>query len=1148
MQDHLGATDPSAEHPLGSQQLGPAASALAPSAPWSALTSMPTPAPTPPALVIRALGSFSVSGLHGSGLGETDSRMHAKALLALAASKRVGVARDEVIDALWPNHAETAARNRLYHTMHLVRRSLSALAWPGDWIVLNQGRVQLDVGVDSDAAQLDAACAGSLASISDDALLHTLQLCRGGWAPNVDAGGLGHMLRRHMRACHVAVLREAASRQAHRGDTPVLRDMLRQILQLNPTDEWAYRQCMQLDLDATRPHAVLRTYEVAGRELAQQLGLKPSAALGELASRASRLLEAADRGDEQQTASSEPLVGREQDVRKLVSALNEQPGLWNVSGLSGVGKSALVREVARRVAPSRPDGVRMVSLSDCDNAEAVEAALLRACGLERHQGNPHTLLLHLARTRDALLIIDDSDVMPCCQALVDLLDGDLTSRVVFVTRTPVAGARVHGVAVQPLALAPVDASIEQVRLSPAVMLFQMRRLNDDVHADADVAIREVLALVRYLDGLPLAIEWAAARTATMTPGEILQRMERLAHARPAQAQPHVAQAQPHVAQAQPHVAQAQPNQSASTAASDAVSSWASTQRHRAVSAAWDASLQWLGNDAREACMVAAAFPQSFTERQWSQLAQGSLFHHLCPGLPLLDALVTAGILSCNDGRHYRMLRLARAHGKQQALALGHAPRLEQARIDQVIEAVEVGETHHESPGYTAWMNTVASLEDEVLELLGPAQRSDDAKYLRLLLPLVFLWALRRRRHVPLAYFEQGLAAAQRLGQARTALVMHVACANALQYAKRLPEALVHCEAAMVLVPRGVDAVSSAMAVLMHGFVLSALGRHDESSDVRQTWLAKTPPGAPGYLTLGTALVMSDVKAPGITPTCGEWKEAAALRARYAGSMAWREVLLAVSLYVPTLSPQTQLRIADELNDMAVDMRTPWLAQTAQQRRAHAWLSMDSLSQAAEAARAWHQLACAEGMDVSVGQACLFLAELAWRQDDAVNAALWLDKMPNLQTDGRDESLTLIGAGLMQTAVAAMQGRRDVAVGQFLNLPRLTLLGLQWPTLELALECGAWVAQVAGAALLQASLTSMLSDMQTRGQTSPLKQRSRERCFAWPTPVPTWQDASVAMSREAPADPVVLASAATQGRRALVALHDWLRDQPQPSGC
>jgi DNA-binding SARP family transcriptional activator len=516
MPKQTSATDGNVEKSLGKQPALPAVSMLA--------THQARTSSTPPALVIRALGSFSVRGLHGTGLGEADSRQHAKALIALAASARTGVARDEAVEALWPNHAETAARNRLYHTMHLVRRSLSALAWPGDWIVLNQGRVQLDVGIDSDAARLNEACAGSLASISDASLLQILQLCRGDWAPDVDAGNIGDTLRRHMRECHIAVLREAASRQAAHGDTPARRDMLRQLLQINPTDEWVYRQCMQLDLDAARPHAVLRTFEAAGRELAQQLGLKPSAVLGELAWSASRQLEPADPSGEKGLAGSELLIGREHDVCTLVALLSAQAGVWNVHGVSGVGKSALMREVARRSALIRRDGVHLVSLRDCDDVDAVVSVLLRTCGSEQPQGDPRAVLLDMVRTKDVLLILDDCDAMPGCQAVVDFFGDLLQARTVLVTKTPIAGLQVQRFDVKPLALAEAEASIEEVQLSPAVMLFQMHRVNDDLHTDPAVASREVLELVRHIGGLPLAIEQAARRTVTLTPGEILQRL------------------------------------------------------------------------------------------------------------------------------------------------------------------------------------------------------------------------------------------------------------------------------------------------------------------------------------------------------------------------------------------------------------------------------------------------------------------------------------------------------------------------------------------------------------------------------------------------------------------------------------------------
>jgi DNA-binding SARP family transcriptional activator/predicted ATPase len=1062
----------------------------------------PVPTSTPPALVIRALGSFSVRGLHGAGLGDADSRMHAKALLALASSSRAGVVRDEVIDALWPSHADTAARNRLYHTMHLVRRSLSGLAWPADWIVLNHGRVQLDTSIDSDAAQLDAACSGSLEAVSDDALMHILQLCRGDWAPNVDAGGLGHTVRRHLRDCHAKVLHEAAARQAQRGDTPARRDLLRQILQQNPTDEWAYRQCMQLDLDAARPHAVLRTYEMAGRELAQQLGLKPSTALSELAWRASRVLEAADRGDLPSAAFSEPLVGREHEVRELVAALNEKPGLWNVSGLCGVGKSALMREVARRVAPTRPDGVRMATLGDGDGPDAVVATLLRGFGLESREGeDPVALLIEMARTRDMLLIVDDGDAMLGCQALMDLLDGRLTSRVVMVTRTPITDNRVRQVMVHPLALAEPSASIEQVRLSPAVMLFQMRRLNDDAPGDTDIALREVLDLVRQLDGLPLAIELAAARTATMTPGEILRQWA-LA-----------------------------PRPDAPLASTPPV---VPPERHRSVGAAMDATLQLLSVQARQACMVAAAFPETFSERQWSDVAQGAQLHHLSPGLPLLDALAGVGLLTCDAVGRFRMLRLARTHAKQQAQRLQLWTAIEQARIDQVIAMLEDGETHHESSGYTAWMNKVAAMEDEVMAVLGHAQQWDDARFLRLLLPMLLSWALRRHSHVSLAWFEHGIKAASRCGDTSAELVVRVAYSIAFQYLKRMDDALAQNAVAMTLAKQERDPVLSVMAVVMQAYLHNALGRRGEGIALLNHWATELPLGSPGGITLHAALVTYGKTVPGLTPSSGEWKESVALRARYAGSQAWRNVLLAVDRCVPTLDPAVHVRIAAELNAMAMDMRTPWLAQLAQRRRAIAWLSMDHPEEAAEAAREWHRMASSEGMLASAGQACLFLAAMAWRTDDALAAALWLDQVPKLTRMGTDESLTKDGLVLARTIVASLQGYGVVAAATFLEIPRLALPSLAWPNLELALECGALLAKLDRAPTLQATFTTLLPIVTDPHKHSPMKKRFRERHLGLPMTM---------AGGAAPASMVVaddVASAAKRGRVALGDLHDALR--------
>lgn len=157
------------------------------------------PSPVGPVLNVQLLGGFVVSGRRGIGIGDTKSRTHVRPLLAIAASSRQGVGRDEAIDALWPRHSDTGAQNRLHHTMHLVRRALGALAWHDEWITLNQSRVQLDPRIVCDAAQLDTAALGPLDRLGNADLIEVIESCRGDWAPDVDAHAISS--RRNRAPC-----------------------------------------------------------------------------------------------------------------------------------------------------------------------------------------------------------------------------------------------------------------------------------------------------------------------------------------------------------------------------------------------------------------------------------------------------------------------------------------------------------------------------------------------------------------------------------------------------------------------------------------------------------------------------------------------------------------------------------------------------------------------------------------------------------------------------------------------------------------------------------------------------------------------------------------------------------------------------------
>jgi DNA-binding SARP family transcriptional activator/predicted ATPase len=1059
--------------------------------------------PVGPPIRIHSLGRFSVSGLHSVGLGEAEGRTHAKALLAITAASKAGVARDEVIDLLWPGMAESAARNRLYHTMHLVRRSLSAMSWPEEWIGLSKARVQLDPRIYSDASHLDEATKGSLDQLGDAELMDIIANCQGEWAPDVDAGGLGHTIRRHLKECHVKLLHEASSRLAQSGDTPALRDMLRRVLQLSTTDEWAYRHLMQIDLDAHRPHAVLRTFELASRELVLQLGLRPSASLSDLASRAAAQLDARKTEDASPDPRSAALVGRENLVRQLASELNAGPGVWNISGLSGIGKTSLMREVARRVGPLRKDGVRFISSGDRSDDEVAVSAVLRACKFDIDSSvEPSAMLLKLLRTRDVLMVVDDVAFAPKWHELVDLLQAPLTARVVLVTHTPIENSTVRHVAVPPLAVAASDASIAQARLSPAVTLFQMRSANADGHVPTDAQVREIVELVRRLDGLPLAIELASARTVSMTPGEMLRQLD--AGTLPAASPTSTPSPRPG-AQGSKRV-----------------------DRHRSVAAALDITVSMLSAAGRCAYRVAAVFSGAFRAAQFDVVAQAAELPLCQPGESALAELVDAGLLTVSDGHVFHMLHLPRAHARSLARSEALWARIEQARIDEVITALEQGATHHESPGYTPWMSTVHALHDDALSVLNSAQHTDDARFLRLLVPLAQSWALRGQRHVPLSWFEHGIAAARRLADARSEMLILLSIANTLMSLKRLEEALAHTEKAMGLARASDDLIVVAMTVTMRAYVLNSCGRNRESIDLLEDWIGRMPLGTAGHLTLSSALIFKGIAVAGVTPSDREWSASGALRARLSGSLAWRNVLIAVDDCVTTLSPQAHLQIADELFIIGNEMHTPWLTHHAQYRKAVALLCLDQRDDAAEAARSCYQLAGSAGLEVPMGSACLFLAELSWRDDDFSVAAHWLDKVPAVAAGGRDEDRLLCALSLTRAVLAAISGDQEAAAQHFLNNTKPLLAEMRWPNLELAVECGALIAHLMGATDLCKSMTQALVLVTDLNKLAPCVQRFRSTHLG------------LSMEPRVAASAQEIEDASARGRTALCELFDHLQ--------
>ncbi|MDQ3953831.1 MAG: tetratricopeptide repeat protein [Actinomycetota bacterium] len=225
-----------------------------------------------------------------------------------------------------------------------------------------------------------------------------------------------------------------------------------------------------------------------------------------------------------------PFVGRGKEVGEVAALLGDDPTrLVTLSGPGGIGKSRLAFEVAGVVAGEFADGVAVVPLSAVADAHLVVPAIARA--LDVKESAERTLVENvkeLLRTKEMLLLLDNFEhLVSAAHVLSGILESCprvkllVTSRAVLFVRGEVEYR------VPPLALPgrAVECTADAVRGFEAVRLFVERAQAADPSFElTDANAFAVSAICARLDGIPLAIELAAARTRLLGPDAILSRL------------------------------------------------------------------------------------------------------------------------------------------------------------------------------------------------------------------------------------------------------------------------------------------------------------------------------------------------------------------------------------------------------------------------------------------------------------------------------------------------------------------------------------------------------------------------------------------------------------------------------------------------
>jgi non-specific serine/threonine protein kinase len=225
-------------------------------------------------------------------------------------------------------------------------------------------------------------------------------------------------------------------------------------------------------------------------------------------------------------------VGREQEA-DAVLALLRQPGLrlMTLTGPGGVGKTRLAIRAAEMAGSNDfGDAATFVSLAMVVEPDQVVPTIARTLGIRETGKRPLIdRLVDVLRDRHLLLVLDNFEqVVDAAPLLIGLLEACPRLTILATSRAPLNVTGEHVLTIQPLALPAAGSrvSVETIARSEAIRLFAARAqaarhdfsLTDDNAAD-------IAGVVRRLDGLPLAIELAAARIVHLTPSALLARLE-----------------------------------------------------------------------------------------------------------------------------------------------------------------------------------------------------------------------------------------------------------------------------------------------------------------------------------------------------------------------------------------------------------------------------------------------------------------------------------------------------------------------------------------------------------------------------------------------------------------------------------------------
>ncbi|MDR8413988.1 winged helix-turn-helix domain-containing protein [Nonomuraea sp. 3-1Str] len=503
---------------------------------------------------IGMLGPLELRADDGTPVEVGGARLRA-ALIVLALSPGQVVPMARLVDGVWGERPPAGAVNAVQALVSRLRRALPSLA-------IESHPAGYFLAVEPDAVDVvrfeRLAAAGRSAAAGDPAggariLREALALWRGPALVDVAGADFFAAPVARLSELRLSVLEDRVEADLRvpslDGAGAALVVELTSLVAEHPLRERLAGALMRALCATGRRAEALAVYERARRALAENLGTDPSPELsalhtailrGEVAAApgapAAADVAAGAPGAAVRTNLRVPLtglVGRENDLKRVGDLLDGHR-LATLTGPGGSGKTRLAGEAAHAFLDRRPGGVWLVELAPVREAAEVPRAVLAALRIGEQawggpvpEGDPADRLVAALRTRDLLLVLDNCEhLADAVAALADRLLGECPQlRILATSREPLGLTGEALWPVEPLALPPEDAGAAEAMRYPAVRLLgeRARAANPGFEVNKGTAAA-VVRICRALDGMPLAIELAAARLRTMTAERLAERL------------------------------------------------------------------------------------------------------------------------------------------------------------------------------------------------------------------------------------------------------------------------------------------------------------------------------------------------------------------------------------------------------------------------------------------------------------------------------------------------------------------------------------------------------------------------------------------------------------------------------------------------